>query len=104
MRRRLACSTAILLLGFLGLAQVEAPHAFVNIVWRFAVLSFDNPATQALDELASTVLPLTPVGQAAVVVAVRSGRVGPPRPAGHPARPTLSSRLTRAPPPIPAAA
>ena len=34
------------------LVQVEAPHAVLNIVWRLTVLSFDNPATQTLDELA----------------------------------------------------
>ena len=41
-----------LLIVLTCLLQVQMPHAVLNIVWRLAVLSFDNPATQTLDDLA----------------------------------------------------
>jgi hypothetical protein len=90
------------LVALIALVQLESPRASLSILWRGAVLSFDNPTTQALDELVSAVTPVTdparearraaraaavesaPLTVAAVAVAVRTA--------------TRSSCITRAPP------
>lgn len=48
----------VVLLVLLALVQLESPRAALSILWRGAVLSFDNPATQALDELVSGASPV----------------------------------------------
>jgi hypothetical protein len=81
---------AIVLVALMTLAQVESPRASLSIFWRGAVLSFDSPTTQSLDELASGATPVadparearrsahaaavqsSPLPIAAVVVAVRT--------------------------------
>ena len=47
--RRLVCG--LLLPVLLVVASFEMPMASLRIAWRFMVLSFDNPVTQALDDL-----------------------------------------------------
>ncbi len=49
---------ALVLLTLVALVQLESPRASLSILWRGAVLSFDNPATQVLDELASGATPV----------------------------------------------
>ena len=49
---------ALVFLALVALVQLEWPRALLSILWRGAVLSFDNPATQALDELASGATPV----------------------------------------------
>jgi hypothetical protein len=51
-RRRRGAGAAVLLLALLAFTQVWGPQASLNILWRFTVLSFDDPASQVLDELA----------------------------------------------------
>jgi hypothetical protein len=46
------------LVALVALVQLEAPRASLSILWRGAVLSFDSPTTQALDELASGATPV----------------------------------------------
>lgn len=48
--RRLVGLLAVVAL--LTLTAVEAPGASLRILFRFAILSFDHPSTQALDEVA----------------------------------------------------
>ena len=40
-----------LAVAVLALTTTVAPGASLRIFWRYAVLSFDNPATQLFDEL-----------------------------------------------------
>jgi hypothetical protein len=41
-----------LLLLLLAMFQVSSPQGALHVVWRVAVLSFDDPATQILDQIA----------------------------------------------------
>jgi len=50
-RCRRSVAAAVLFVGLLALVQFSGPQASLNILWRFMVLSWDNPATQILDEL-----------------------------------------------------
>jgi hypothetical protein len=43
----------VLLIGVLSAGQVEHTLAHLGIVWRIALLSWDNPTTQWQDEIAS---------------------------------------------------
>jgi hypothetical protein len=51
-RRGWTAVVALALLVLQLLLQLQTADANLKIVWRFLVLSFDNPATQVLDELA----------------------------------------------------
>lgn len=97
--RRVAC---LLLAGLVCLAAVDAAEASLRIVLRFAVLSFDSPATQYFDELVCETSPPSQAGREAD----QSTRLGP-RPSGRlvldalsdrPPGPALSSGITRSPP------
>lgn len=92
----------LLLVGLLFFVQAQSPHAVLNIFWRYAVLSFDNPATQTLDELACATAPYTDPGgearESTRVLVSPSGRVLPPQAPGLSFRPALSSGITRSPP------
>lgn len=48
---------SVFLLALLAVVVVAASRAAVSVIWRNSVLSFDNPATQILDELASQKAP-----------------------------------------------
>jgi len=48
---------SVFLLALLAVVVVAAPRAAVSVIWRNSVISFDNPATQILDELASQKAP-----------------------------------------------
>jgi hypothetical protein len=90
----------IVLVALLALTVVDAPAASLRIFWRFAVLSFDSPATQAFDELAcesstsSGVATDTRHGTRLVPVACVVPVAGPTRLVS----PALSSCITRSPP------
>src|SRR5213592_4566450 len=45
-RCRRSVAAAVLFIGLLALVQFSGPQASLNILWRFMVLSLDNPATR----------------------------------------------------------
>lgn len=89
-----------LAVAVLALTTTVAPGASLRIFWRYAVLSFDNPATQLFDEIASAPSGLTDAHAGAYAVGrlPLASRVvaGPPSPVVP--SPALSSCLTRSPP------
>jgi hypothetical protein len=95
-----AILAAMLAAVLLVVAIVEAPGASTRIFWRYAILSFDDPATQLFDEIASRSSSLTDPGFEAAGVArlpLVSRLVATSEPAALPS-PALSSRSTRSPP------
>jgi hypothetical protein len=65
-----AWGAAALLCSALALAQAESSLAQLGILWRTTLLSWDSPATQILDEVASQTAPASdPSRQAADSVA-----------------------------------
>lgn len=102
-RRRRGNAAAVgLLIALLGVLLVLGPQASVSIFWRLAVLSFDNPLTQALDELALEQSPFkAPLDELLdeTRLAGRSWRRAPaPAPASRATGPLASDRAGRAPP------
>jgi hypothetical protein len=93
---------SLLLVLVVGLGAIQAAEASVRIVFRFAVLSWDNPATQLFDELVCESSPPSQAG----AEAGQSTRLGVGVPgrlltdaiAPHPEIPALSSGITRSPP------
>ena len=99
-RRSVTIGSVVLLTALLAVAQVEFASRLLGPVWRAAVLSWDNPATQVVDELACDTLPHSdPSGEArhAVLTPRTSGRVHARSQVLVPA-PALPSRATRSPP------
>jgi len=97
-RTALTLAAATLLL----LVQIHAPLGTLNILWRYVVLSFDNPSTQILDELACEKVPCgTPVGEAGeatrLAAAVSQGLQSSVH-AALPGKLALSSCIVRSPP------
>lgn len=90
------------LLGLLAIVQAESPRALVGIVWRVAVLSWDNPATQVAQDIATASVPRTDcsrdVYERARYSARSLGRAPLPELNHASEGPTLSRRVTRAPP------
>jgi hypothetical protein len=92
----------LLLTVLVALAAFEAAGASTRILWRFAVLSWDNPATQLFDEMVCASSPPSQAGADAGQVtrlAVRpASRLvadsAPACPDSH----ALSSGITRSPP------
>jgi hypothetical protein len=90
-----------LLIGLLALAQVHAGLGVSGTVWRATVLSWDDPVTQIVDELACQSVPHTDPWRDA-----RDHALHRHRPSGWVAtaapepvrRLTLPSPLTRSPP------
>src|SRR2546428_13656077 len=93
--RRVRFALAVFVVALLALAQVQRPHAPTNIVWRFLVLSFDSPETQALDALATEPAPHADLGaelrEVARVAAGVSTRRAASDALGRCRRPGLSS-------------
>ena len=50
--------SVVLLLSLLALAQVQAGLAVFGVIWRTAVLSWDDPDTQLVEDLASQAAPV----------------------------------------------
>jgi hypothetical protein len=96
---RLAC---LLLALLLGMGAIQAAEASIRIVFRFVVLSWDNPATQVFDELVcETSAPSragSEAGQSTRLAVRASSHLVFDSVAPHPASPALSSGITRAPP------
>ena len=88
----------------LGLGAIQAAEASNRIVFRFVVLSWDNPATQVFDELVcETSAPSqagSEAGQRTRLAVQVSSRLASDSVAPHPASPALSSGITRAPPTV----
>ena len=95
---RLAC---LMLVVLMGLAVFQAAEASTRILWRFMVLSWDNPATQILDELICESAPPshagTEAGLSARLAIQNSAHVADPVLA-QPRSSALSSGITRSPP------
>ncbi len=99
-RARLAL--AVFVVALLAVAQVQRPHASTNIVWRFLVVSFDSPSTQALDALATEPAPHADLGaelrELTRVAAGVSSRLAVSDGLGRYRSLALSSCITRSPP------
>ena len=95
-------------IGILSLAllmvvgAVSAADASLRILWRYAVLSFDSPATQHADELACESSPTSEAGaearQSTRLACRPAGRLGPAAVELYGAAPDLGAGVTRAPP------
>jgi hypothetical protein len=99
-RTTISMLAATLALAVIALTTTEAPGASMRIFWRYAVLSFDNPATQLFDEISSTSSGLTDpdagaqnVGRLPLASRVVSDAASPVL-----RSPALSSCPTRSPP------
>ncbi len=92
----------VVLVGLLSFVQFASSHAVLNILWRYTVLSWDNPATELQDELACSTAPCTDLaGEARESVRTAHGtaRLLPPgQDDGRRASPALSAGITRSPP------
>jgi hypothetical protein len=101
-QRGWTASVASALLAFQLLFVLHTADANLKIVWRLLVLSFDNPATQALDELASAKSPYDDstrhVLTIARIAAAASRRTELPGSELFPPRVDLCSCITRSPP------
>ena len=103
MRPRASLRLACLLLALVvGLAALQAGEASIRIVYRFTVLSWDNPATQVFDELICESSPPSQAGaeagQSARLAVGTSGGLAADAVASHLQSPALSSGITRSPP------
>jgi len=101
-RRRTSALGGLFLIALLALAPLQASHGALNILWRYSVLSWDNPASLALDGLAGASAPSTdPAGEALAhtrTADVETGRLAPAREADGRPSPALASGITRSPP------
>jgi len=100
--RRARLALAVFVVALLAVAQVQRPHASTNIVWRFLVVSFDSPSTQALDALATEPAPHADLGaelrELTRVAAGVSSRLAVSDGLGSCRSLALSSCITRSPP------
>ncbi len=96
------CIAGLLILALLALIVVETPTASLRILWRFAVLSFDHPSTQMLDEVAceSSTADGSGTGPRRFTHGVASGRFMPPPDPTRLVSFTLFSGITRSPPAV----
>jgi hypothetical protein len=92
----------MLCLALLALIQISGPRASLNILWRYIIFSFDNPATQVLDELALEKTPFADGLQEVLALAhlaARSSRTASlPASEGVVPSEVLSARISRSPP------
>jgi|RhiMetdeSRZDD1v2_1073273.scaffolds.fasta_scaffold2032665_2 hypothetical protein len=95
---------ALALVGLMMLGTVDAANASLRSLWRYAVLSYDNPATQHADELACESSPTSEAGADArqfTRLACRpSGRLVPTAVERYDAAPDPGAGITRAPPSV----
>lgn len=93
---------ALLLFALLALAHAQHGLALIGTVWRIAALSWDNPATQLIEEVASQAVPhVDPVRSLRDrIVAAPADVAGvlPPDDGACSLAPALSACGTRAPP------
>jgi len=100
--RPLRLAAVAFLVGLLGLAHVHYALAFAGILWRESVLSWDNPATQHVEDLASQTVPSADGAREArdrtLLGARLAARVHLPEPPGRTAAGVVCRRPSRAPP------
>jgi hypothetical protein len=100
--RRPLITATLLLAGLLVLAQTQWCLALVGIVWRSVVLSWDNPATQLVEDVASQAIPHTDPGRSlrdhAIAAARASARLRPAETPPGVHKPARSRGITRSPP------
>ncbi|MGH7391070.1 MAG: hypothetical protein ACREM3_16670 [Candidatus Rokuibacteriota bacterium] len=93
---------SLLLVALLALAHVEHGLALIGTVWRLAVLSWDNPATQVIEEVASQAVPhVDPARSLRDRIAAAPADVAgapPPDAGARSLAPALTACDTRAPP------
>jgi hypothetical protein len=98
----------VFLLALVVALVVAAPQATVSIVWRSSLVSFDDPATQVLDELTSQKTPYAdPLGEAraeARTAAASSRRLAPGEPGCARSTQSRDGVDARAPPALPPSA
>jgi len=83
--RRRALVLVVVLLGLLGAAHAQRGLARVEVLWRQSTLSWDDPASQLLDELASQPVPhADPARHARDRIVADGGAGGSLRVAGAP--------------------
>jgi hypothetical protein len=91
-----------LLVWLASLAQVQFNLAHLGIIWRVAVLSWDNPETQDAQDVATQVVPTTEPGREVyecICGAAREARsLLPPASDRHTNARAFAGRVTRAPP------
>ena len=92
----------VVLAGLLSVVQLQSAQASLNILWRYTVLSWDNPATEIEDQLACETAPSFDVAAEArehVRMARATAALLAPNPdEGQHSSPALSSGITRSPP------
>ena len=103
MRRPVGSASSVaLLLALVAVAHVQYPAALCAMVLRAIVLSFDNPATQSLDETATQAVPHSDPSRQASEALSRALRPCAPillaAQATNWYNPSLSIRITRSPP------
>ncbi len=99
--RGVRCAGVLALFALLAGAEAHFALATLNIVWRTFVLSFDSPATQWNDDIASDGRVSSDPGREAhdaVQPGVTPGRLCAIRYTAPHDSSRLASRLTRAPP------
>ena len=100
-RRSVPIGSVVLLAVLLALAQAHFVVGIFGPLWRTAVMSWDNPASQVVDELACEGVthtdPSREAREHAVLAPLACGRVHA-RSQVAASGPTLPSRLTRSPP------
>ena len=97
-----SASGIAVLLALITLAQIQRPLAHLGIVWRVVLLSWDDPATQTPQDLATETIPQAEPGReinermrATVQHGTSMLRPTPDRRSEHPA---TTGRITRSPP------
>jgi hypothetical protein len=100
-RRSPTLGSVVLLAALLALAQAHFVVGLFGPLWRTAVVSWDNPASLVVDELACESLTHTDPSREArehAVLAPRACGAYHARSQVTASSPTLRSRLTRSPP------
>jgi hypothetical protein len=100
MRHTTRCAPVAVLFALLSLSQIQQSVARVGILWRTSVLSWDNPATQDLEDIATETvsLPAFEWASASLVVVARPLRDARPVRSDPVDAPALSARISRSPP------
>lgn len=100
--RRRSTLAILLFIALVGVAHTQATFAHLGILWRAAVLSWDNPATQLIEDLASQTVPHADsagdLRDHTLAAARRSARVLLPAVFSRPPHPALARVISRAPP------
>jgi hypothetical protein len=98
--RRLHLPLIPVFLALAALRCLQDADAQISIVWRAALVSWDSPATQSQDGVATQVYDDTtrPLRDQAGAARRPSGRLTTPREHRRGDSPALTSRFTRSPP------